>query len=73
MVCPAQLTFTCSNSTTEPVEKGVKYVQIWIYLTPFSSVSIVDFKQVSISPLLSVSERCIDGWHLVFACSKFTI
>ena len=28
----SQLTFTCSKSTTKTLEKGVKYVQSFIYL-----------------------------------------
>ena len=42
-----QLTFTCSKSTIETIEKGVKYVQT--YFTPFSTVCIVDFEQVNVS------------------------
>ena len=28
-----QLTFTCSNSTMKTVEKGVKYVLVFLFLT----------------------------------------
>ena len=41
-----QITFTCSKSAKETLEKGVKYVQV---NNPFSSVSIVDFEQVYVS------------------------
>ena len=57
-----QLTFTCSKSTMETLEKGVKYVQsqqietgtifwyiycrFWTYFTPFSSVS--NFEQINV-------------------------
>ena len=46
-----QLTFTCSKSTIETLEKGAKYVncQLWTYIAPSSSVSIVDFKEVNVS------------------------
>ena len=39
----AQLTFTCSRSTIETLEKGVKYEDQGEF-KPFSSVSIVDFE-----------------------------
>ena len=41
-----QLTFTCSKSTMETLEKDVKSVQISTDFTPFSSVSFVDFEQM---------------------------
>ena len=41
-----QLTFTCSKSTIETLEKGVKSVQISTEFKPFSSVSFVDFEQM---------------------------
>ena len=40
-----QLTFTCSKSTTEALEKGVKLK----IKTHFSSVFVVDFKQVNVN------------------------
>ena len=39
----SQLTFTCSQSTVEALENGVKY-NFGIYFTPFSKVSIFDFE-----------------------------
>ena len=55
-IVSTQLTFSCSKSTIKTLEKVVKYVQnsktpiqLWAYFTPFSSVSIVDFEQVSAS------------------------
>ena len=51
-----QLTFTCSKSTIETLEKGAKYVHSLhqkhqndvhdVVLAPFSSASIVDFGQM---------------------------
>ena len=48
-----QLTFTCLKSTVETLEKGVEYdvflvfhCKLWTHFTPFSSVFIVDLKQV---------------------------
>ena len=42
-----QLTFTCSKSTVETPER--RQWRQWIYFTPFSSVSIVEFEQVNVS------------------------
>ena len=46
-----QLTFTCSKSAIETLEKRAKYVncQLWTYIAPSSSVSIVDLKEVNFS------------------------
>ena len=41
-----QLTFTCSKSSIETLEKDVKLV--WTHFTPFSRVSIVVFEQVNV-------------------------
>ena len=56
------ISFICLNSAIETLEKGVTYVEkdfidviqvfyCWLltYFTPFSSVSVVDFKQVNFS------------------------
>ena len=43
----SQPAFTYSELTTETLEQGVQYVQSWIYFTPCSSVSIVNFKHVN--------------------------
>ena len=50
----SQLIFTCSRSTTETAEKGVKYVQKYIntskgvkYIRRRSGVSIVNFEHIS--------------------------
>ena len=51
MLCGSQLTFTCSKSTIETLERGVKYVKSTIK-TPErrhlhrSGVFIVNFEQV---------------------------
>ena len=42
------LTFTCSKSKTETLEKCVNMLY-WIYFTHFSSVSIVKSEQVNLS------------------------
>ena len=50
-----QLTFTCSKLRIKTPERrqwrrsGVFLVNFWAYLTPFSSVSIVDFEQINFS------------------------
>ena len=58
-----QLTFTCSKSTIETIEKGVKHVQSYqltLYFTSFSSVSIADFEQTNISwELLQAAQSSI--------------
>ena len=46
-MCGTPLTLTCSKSTIEPLQKGVKYVQS--HISPFSIGSIVDFEQVNVS------------------------
>ena len=52
---PSQLTFSCSKSTIESLEKGVKYVQNYQYKHQndvqwlWTCVSIVDFEQVNVS------------------------
>ena len=45
-----QLTFTCSKTIIERLEKGVKFVQseLLTYLTPCSSISIIYFEQVNV-------------------------
>ena len=43
----SQLTFTCSKSTIETLEKSVKYVQSFNKV--FLGVSIVDFEQINVS------------------------
>ena len=59
----SQLTFTCSKSTIETLEKSVRYVQsqhndvndvqkrrsLCTFSTPFSSVFLVNFEQVNVS------------------------
>ena len=40
-----QLTFACSKSTIETLEKGVKYA----YFTPFSSLSIAEFERENVN------------------------
>ena len=60
----SQLTFTCSGSTIEKLEKGVKYVQskqlvnvndvvlvffLLTYFTPFSSFYFAEFDQANVS------------------------
>ena len=67
-----QLTFTCSKSTTETLEKGhwrrsdVFFVNLlWTYSIPFPSVSIVDFEYVNVcwvAVLLSESSFLILLW-----------
>ena len=51
LLAPAdtQLTFTCSKSAIERLEKGVKYVQNYNILHIFFAVSIVDFEQGNVS------------------------
>ena len=45
----SHLTFTCSKSTIETLEKSVKNdVTLFILLKTFSSVSAVDFQQVNV-------------------------
>ena len=47
-----QLTFTCSMSIIETLEKGVKHAynkNTGAFFTPFSCVSIVKFEQVNVS------------------------
>ena len=39
-----QQTNTCSKSAVEALEKVMKYIQLWTSVTPFHSVSIVDFE-----------------------------
>ena len=64
-----QLTFTCSRSTIETLEKGVKYVQNELTIkTPeqchwgrsgvFYSVSIVDFNYVYVSCKWNLQQTC---------------
>ena len=64
----SQLTFTCSKSRTEAVEKSVKYVRsdvVLVFLlltlnmfhTFFSAVSTIDFEQVNVSSVDSTKRK----------------
>ena len=77
-----QLIFTYSKSTIEKLEKGVKYVQSLQYkntraalltslLSLFSSVCIVDFKQVNVSYEIDLKIEFIRTIRQI--CSKFSI
>ena len=66
-----QLTFTCSKSTIETLEKSMKYVRsrsgVFIVnfvhiFTPFSNVSIVNFEQVNVSWVMILAWNCISIW-----------
>ena len=45
-MCGTPLTLTCSKSTIEPLQKGVKHIQS--HISPFCIGSIVDFEQVNV-------------------------
>ena len=51
MVC-SQPAITCSKSTIETAQQGVKNVH-WTYFRPSSTVSVVDFEHVNASCLIS--------------------
>ena len=61
----SQLTFTCSKSTLETLEKGVFIVNFEHISCLFSSVSIVDFEKVSYLGIFSS--------QLTFTCSNLRI
>ena len=45
---PSKPAITCSKLTIDTLELGVKHVQyVWIYFTPCSCVSIVNFEQIN--------------------------